>query len=185
MKQFTQRQKIVGGVFSIVTVVWSIDMLSGGPVPDQASAAPPPTLITNDVGLPPAPENIDSIIEALNQRHTTREPLPFAQLKRDIFTPTEALKAGTAPELPNTDALAEAAALEAEQAPEASFESLHSLQGVINGRTPLALIDGRLAPVGAEIDGYLLVEIECDAVTLEKDGRRVTLRVIAAEPRRE
>ena len=67
MKPVSQRHKLIGGVFVIVGVAWSVDMLTGGPVPQDAAAADNPELLPGKVELPPDPEDLDQIIQALRK----------------------------------------------------------------------------------------------------------------------
>jgi hypothetical protein len=57
------------------------------------------------------------------------------------------------------------------------FADRHTLEGVILGPKPMAVVDGRLLSPGAALDAYTLVEIQRDRVVFERhgDSERVTL----------
>ena len=146
-------------------------MLSGGPGPSPAEAGPSPALTSGPAALPPDPADLEALIEALQRDRGTRSTLPFEQVKRDLFVPTERFEAVLVPVVgEDSEGLA-------------PFETRHELQGVLTGRVPLALIDGLLLREGAEIDGYRLVEIHADFVVLRQGREQVTLRVTSAGDR--
>ena len=182
MKAVSRRHKLIGGVLGIVSAAWAIDMLSGGPGPSPAEAGPSPALTSGPAALPPDPADLEALIEALQRDQGTRSTLPFEQVKRDLFVPTERFEAVLVPVV-GEDSEGEP---EGELQPAeglAPFETRHELQGVLTGRVPLALIDGLLLREGAEIDGYRLVEIHADFVVLRQGREQVTLRVTSAGDR--
>lgn len=170
MKTFSQRQKILGGVFLIVGVAWSMDMLTGGPQPAPAGAVP--TLTLEVMPMPPEPQELEALIDGIMQPPPAREALPFEFATRDVFQPSAAMP------IVGDGGLGSAIEGESEEAREnaqVAFDSQHQLQGIIAGRVPLALIDGQLVGVGVVIDGHRLTEIQRDEVIFELDGRRISL----------
>ena len=178
MKPISQRHKVIGGVFVIVGVAWSLDMLTGGPLPPDAAASNNSALLPPKVELPPDPTDLDQIITALRQEQSTRQTLPFEQAARDVFTPADWF-------IEQTESAAEPISTKVDHASRAEaasvvFEKKHQLQGVLTGRIPLALIDGQLVREGARVDDYVLVEIKDDQVTFRNECERVILRVTPA-----
>ena len=175
MIAISRRQKLLGGVFVIFSAAWAIDMLSGGPGPSPAEATLSPLVTGGPTEPPPDPADLEDLIEALQREQATRVALPFAQVRRDLFVPTEQFEAVLL--LVADEALAKAA-----EQPERSmekpppFESRHVLKGVLTGRVPLALIDGVLVRAGAQIDGYRVVEIHPDFVVL-RQGQNPVVRL--------
>lgn len=174
MSAITGRQKLIGGVFCIVTAAWLTDMLTGQPAPSNADAAPSAQLVGPAPAVAAAcPEDLAALIASLGNLRSTRAPLPFDQVSRDLFMPTASMEARLRP--------IEVAAVEDADGPEGPeslpFSARHRLQGILTGRVPLALIDGQLLRRGAIIDGHRLAEIGRDSVVLQGDGDRVVLRV--------
>jgi hypothetical protein len=180
MRKLSQRQKLLGGVFGIVAGVWGIDRLTGGPGPSAADAAPSPVVVGGPVAMPPDPPDLEAVIESLrSDRAGDLAPL-LGWGERDLFVPTRSMEAALRP--PDSASIGAAAdACEEEAAKSLPFDGRHVLQGVLTGRTPLALIDGELYRCGAEVEGYRLIEIRRDYVVFVGEGSRVTLRVAGAE----
>ncbi|HWA49613.1 MAG TPA: hypothetical protein VG742_15175 [Dongiaceae bacterium] len=56
------------------------------------------------------------------------------------------------------------------------FKTTHHLTGVLTGNgRPVAMIDGRIVPVGQSIDGYRLVDVSHRSATFELGQTQVTL----------
>jgi|SRR5581483_10432434 len=55
------------------------------------------------------------------------------------------------------------------------FEQTHHLNGVMVGRFPAAMIDGKLVAVGQVLDGYKLVSVTHGAATFQSGETQVTL----------
>jgi hypothetical protein len=52
-----------------------------------------------------------------------------------------------------------------------------TLQGVLGGRTPMALINGVSVPVGREVAGARVISIRSNAVLIDRQGQREWLRL--------
>jgi len=169
---------MIGGAFGLVTIVWGIDMLTGGPAPSSAAATPAAVVAPANVAPLPDPADLEAVIAALSDDHAPLPALPFQRVTRDLFAPTPSMEAALALAAP---ALSGKSELREEPAAEPlPFPARHELQGVLMGRVPLALIDGHLCRRGTEIDGYRLVEVRRDYVVLQRGQSRVTLRVVIA-----
>jgi hypothetical protein len=177
MTQMLTRHKLIGGVLGVVSAAWAVDVLTGEPGPSPANAALSPPIATELVARPPDPADLASVIESLRDDDVPRARLPLDAAMRDLFVPTPQMEAAlevaspatTAPEPPATSATEPI-----------QFETRHELQGVLTGRVPLAVIDGRLYPRGSEVDGYRLVELRRDCAIFQRGESQVTLRVATA-----
>ena len=63
------------------------------------------------------------------------------------------------------------------EGPAASSGQPFTLNGVVTGNPPLALINNRVVQKGEEIDGYVLKEVFPKKVILEKEGKTVEARL--------
>ncbi len=177
MKSFSPRQKLFGGVFGLVAIMWGIDMLTGNPEPSPASAASS-SPISAAVELPLDPVDIDALVESLHSHRNIRAALPFEHISRDLFVPTPAMAIVLNPPVSTEMRKSEPREQPAAEPPP-PFEAQHTLQGVLTGRIPLALVDDLLLRRGAELDGYRLVEIRHDFVVFQRGRMRVVLSVAA------
>ncbi|PKQ73395.1 MSHA biogenesis protein MshK [Aeromonas sobria] len=65
-----------------------------------------------------------------------------------------------------------------------SSAGLPKLQSVMLGNGPaLAVLNGKSYRVGQQVDGYMLLAINADAVVLEKAGKRHTVVLFASKIR--
>lgn len=65
-----------------------------------------------------------------------------------------------------------------------SSAGLPKLQSVMLGNGPaLAVLNGKSYRVGQQVDGYMLLAINADAVVLEKAGKRHTVALFASKIR--
>lgn len=85
---------------------------------------------------------------------------------RDIFAP---------PKPPKAAILPAAVAVAAAAAPPKPLPALKLSGTVAGGKRPLAVINGRFLRNGEVIDGYEVVSISRDRVTLQGEGRKVVL----------
>jgi hypothetical protein len=170
------RYKVFGGVFAVVTIVWTVDLLTRQLGPRPAAATPSPAEATETVKLPPDPDDLHEVIESLRSESVGRAMLLFDHVARDLFTPTPRMQAtlATAGTIP---ASAEDPDARKEAVEPTPFDAQHELQGVLMGRVPLAVVDGKLYPCGAEIDGYRLIALHGDHVVFARKGERAILRV--------
>lgn len=180
MSSISRRHKLFAGIFCVFAAAWGIDLLSGGQVPGSADAASSSALAAQPVAVPAGPADIETIIESLRDDGVTHAALPFDQTTRDLFVPTSRMEAILRVASQPVGGSETPGEPEARLTP---FDASHQLQAVLTGRVPLALIDGRLYRLGAEIDGYRLIELCQDYVVLQRDGSRVTLRVASIENR--
>lgn len=169
------RGRLLAGGLVIVFVLWMSDLLSHYPSPLAAKAAGPLT-IAQLVPDPPDRAALDAFLACVE---TVRLPVALAGL-RDPFART----ASTVPAVP----IVNAAPLELVEVNESSrmpesphattpFEHSHRLQGVVLGERPFAMIDGKSYRVGDRIDGYRILSIERERVTLQGIDCRATLRL--------
>ncbi|HQL54927.1 MAG TPA: hypothetical protein PLQ87_09485, partial [Phycisphaerae bacterium] len=91
---------------------------------------------------------------------------------RDLFAEAE-VPAG-APEL---DAAVEDVVAVPEIDPVAEFQAAHRLVGVMLGQRPLAVIDERVMPLHAEVDGFRLVQVARDFVVLRRADTGAQVRL--------
>lgn len=167
----SRRVRMLLGGLSFTTVVWATDWITG-------RGAPQPALAGEGVATPaasqPAPLDVDALIAAI----TLNEPSDAIELDfRDPFTPSGKLL--ELEQKPAPAAARDPAAQAAADAP--TFDHAHVLHAAIIGDVPLALVDGVLLSIGAELDGLRLAEIYRDHVIFRDDrGAAYTLRL---EPR--
>jgi hypothetical protein len=172
------RQRLLGGALLLAGAIWGMDALTGksGPAPAVAQAAKAPA--TPPAG--PAWAEVDEVLTRLTRRADdplSAEPAPPV---RDLFWPTPTLEAAF-PAQP--EALAEPIA---EPSPaEDDFAERHRLVAVMLGPTPLAVVDEKLIPLHAELDGFRLVSVSRDHVVFrdKSSGRSVEL-VLAERPQK-
>lgn len=160
MKRLSKRQRLLAGAFLLAAGIAAIDRVAGrgSPVPATAGQTAP-------AAAPAAPagwKEVDALVLQLTRVEYSSVADDLASLDRDVFVPTMAAStflAATAEPVP-ADEPAEPPAAE----PQVSFVDQHRLSGVILGDAPLAVIDEQLMSVGAELDGFTLVQIERDYV---------------------
>ena len=158
MRRLSPRQWVLVGALTLAGLVWAADALTrGGPPPAQAAAAGSST---------PTPiaewADVERMVEQLTRLEYESVAEALQTLDRDLFVPTDTV----AQVLTAADPAPEP---ESQQASEAEdFRSRHRLSGVVLGQMPVAVIDGRVYPLYAELDGYRLVEIRRDGVLLRK-----------------
>ncbi len=171
MKAVPRRSKVAGGALGVVICMWVVDSMWGNGRPDSASASFAPTVTPSPVSQP---TDLAGPLRPLAPPSVMRADLELDRLQRDLFVTTTVMEAAYQP----TDA-DPSDDTEAERNRQAAvpFEQRHELQGVLTGRNPFAVIDGSLASPGAELDGFVLVEIHRDHVVFQRDGLRVILSV--------
>jgi len=170
MIKLNPRQRVLAGAALLVTVAWLLDRLSGANRPATAAAssapaavAPPPT---------PAPasgrnDDVKSVLERLLGPQPLAPALPIGPHTRDAFALTPQMRAALV--AGQTDERTQA------RVEQAAFEERYRLQAVLTGRVPLAIINDAVYGVGAELDGYEVLEIHGDRVLLGRGEQRVIL----------
>ena len=170
---FTQRRILLLMGLGVSLLVWIADaIVGGGPKTAQAT-------VTSDL-QPTVSESTTPLDQAarwlalLRDDPRGRAPLGLNQFSRDPFDVSEAmlrtLRAPAQFAAPVVDELDEPPRQQ-------QFEDRHNLRGVVAGRNPRAVVDGYILAIGAELDGYQVVEIQRDAVIFERDGDRRTLSI--------
>ncbi len=174
MKRLTKLQRLLAGGLVLALGIWAIDALtgkSGRPAHARAASA------TAAATAPAADWNeVDALVARLTQQRYVSVIPDLDRTPRDLFSPSPAMESLLAPAPPpapepNTPALAEEAA--------SDFQSRHQLSGVVIGRNPLAIVDGRVLHRNGELDGYRLVELQRDFVVFQepRTGARATLKL--------
>ena len=171
MKAVPRRSKVAGGALGVVICLWVVDSMWGNGTPDSASASSAPTVTPSPVS---EPTDLAEPLRPLAPPSVLNADLELDWLRRDLFVATTVMEAA----YPSTDA-GPGDDTEAERNRQAAlpFEQRHELQGVLTGRNPFAVIDGSLVSPGAEVDGFVLIEIHRDHVVFQRDGSRVLLSV--------
>ena len=158
MKRIPATQRMLIGVLTLAGLAWAVDAYTGTTRPAAASAALSQVPVT--VTGPANWEEVDEMVRRLTQISYDSVAEKLIGLNRDLFMPTPLIDAACAP-LP---APVEETAPETRDAapPKPEFGALHELGGVILGESPLAVVDDRVLPLGAVLDGYILVELQRD-----------------------
>jgi hypothetical protein len=176
MKRLTRKQRVLGTALLLAGLVLGADRFfgSGHPAPLQAaqavSAAPPST-------AEDAQDFADSLAR-LSRNEYVSVADRIDQLQRDLFEPTAIMETAFTPV--ETDSPAELAAAAAQSAAsDADFQTRHKLEGVMLGRTPLAVIDGQVLAVNSDLDSFTLLEVQRDRVVFRQPatGARVVLEL--------
>ena len=165
MKRLSKRHKLLAGALGFAGVMWAVDSMVGSGAPAPAAAA----ATTADENTAPVRwEDLTPLIAELTAQPHDAFP-DNGQPQRDPFMPVvgamqAAALAASTPDL--------SGAAETTTPPEdvISFAELHVLDGVALGRRPVAMIDGRMLPLGARLDGYRLSTILRDQVVFEPIG---------------
>lgn len=158
MIKLTQRRRLLGGVLLIAAGFWVADHLGGGGTkPRPAQAAPTPD------AAPPLtvgewPEVGELVASVTRPPYQPVEP-ELDRLPRDLFAPTDHVERMLAQSVPTPPP-------ESQPAPTAgpSFAERHTFSGILHGARPLAVVDQRVLPLQAELDGHVLIEIQRDYV---------------------
>ena len=176
MIRLTRKQRVLGAALFLAGLIWGADHFfgRGGPAPLQAAQTAP--------ARPPSTDDDTQAFSDSLARLSRNEYVSVAgeidQLQRDLFEPTAVMETAFTPVETNPPPeLAATAARSA--APEADFQTSHNLEGVLLGRTPLAVIDGQVLTVNSDLDGYTLLEVQRDRVVFQQPatGARVVLEL--------
>jgi hypothetical protein len=179
MKTLSTRTKVFLGTLGGVVLLWVLDTFTGPGTPEPAKAGPP----TERVPIAVQP-NIDAEPVTAHWIFTASRPAevdqPIDQLDRDLFMPTSTMDAAYAPEAAESsrgDADDGKPVIDARP-----FETRHQLQGLVVGRRSFAVIDGGVVSLGADFDGYALVEVHRDHAVFARNGVRAILTLGLPSP---
>jgi len=172
MTKLNKRQRLLIAGLGLAAGVWAIDSLTGGGQPQQARAAQKPT---GEAAVTVQWCDVSQTVARLTDA-TYRSIAPdLLRVERDLFAPSAVMERvyAPAPSVP-------VAKQPVEQDPAVvDFVGQHTLDGVLTGRRPVAVINGRPLALGAELDGHRLVEVARARVSLERvsDGEVVELEL--------
>lgn len=169
MKPLTLRQKLLLGVLTLTAGTWALDTINRGGTPRQAAAAQ-----EGAPGSAAPPETAALSVRELAEHLLSGAPqarLAPDEPQRNLFEMTAEMSAALAP-APPPPPVVDRREDDRPDTPEAP-----KLQGVITGRVPLAILDGRLCPLGSEVDGWRVVEILRDRVLLRRTAEAVWVAV--------
>ncbi|MBN2447265.1 MAG: hypothetical protein JXO22_11090 [Phycisphaerae bacterium] len=180
MNALTRKRKVLFGVLAIVAVGWLVDALFsvGRPSVAQAKTGASDSAALEPIQLKAA--ELAPLIAALSGSAPESVPESGVHPERDPFS----LPASFGRVIDTALAAAPPALEDPSRppvAPAPPFEQCHSLQGIIAGPTPLALIDGELMARGDRVDGAELIDIQRDYAVFDKDGQRILLTLTARE----
>ena len=168
------RQKLCVGVLGVAAAALVVDRVFLAP----DTAGPAPASAADRPDAAPAAGQVQPLIDdgtaapgvsVAQQLQTAWQQcqVDLASL-RDAFSPPRQWVAQAAPDRP-----VEPARIAAER-----FVKQHRLKSVMAaGRGGSAIVDDKLLAVGQKLDGFTLVTVAAEAVVLEGDGVRVTLRL--------
>lgn len=167
MKRIPTRMRVLGILAIAAGLFWVVDRFTaGGPqtaAGATASSAPP-------VPVADWEETTALILRLTTDTYAPVEP-ELAAL-RDLFAEAE-VSAG-APEL---DVAVEDVVAVPETDPVVEFQAAHRLVAVMLGQRPLAVIDERVMPLHAEVDGFQLVQVARDFVVLRRADTGAQVRL--------
>jgi hypothetical protein len=176
MKRLTLTQRVLLIALAAALTGLGYDRLVGTGRTRTAQAenqATPPTADTPDW------PTIDRIIWRLT--HGDYQPLgdQLTRLRRDLFVPTDGMLHALTDQASSTKDIEVAAADDSDpaRAPEPTFADRHRLLGITLGARPLAVVDGRLVPRGATVDGHQLVEIRRSHVVFRDPVTKESIRL--------
>lgn len=169
------RRQILLAALGLVASSWIVDWLMGGAEPRPAVAKSPEKAESAPAPAAKQPVDVPALIRRLVAAAAESQPHERARNMADPFTPRGAIAELLTPR-PTPAAAQAAPSKPAEGVPGAQV-----LQGVVLGRTRLAVIDGRLCAVGDRFGDYRLVRIERDFV--EFSGPDGSIR-LGLRPRR-
>jgi hypothetical protein len=182
MKRITAKRGVLAGALVLAAVVWLLDRSSDNNHPAAAQAGQSGALLADrrDGGLARADwEPATALVDRLMRD----EYVPVAEepkrTGRDLFVPTKTVEDAVAAANPVPGPGATEASREAPAVAEQDFRTRHKLMGVTVGGNPLAVVDGRVLPLNAELDGCTLIEVQRDSVVFQetRTGVRITLEL--------
>jgi hypothetical protein len=180
MKRLSKRQRLLAGALLVAGAIAAIDRFTGGgpPAPARAreatEAAPP--------AAPAGWNDVNALVAKLTQSDYASVADELEQLERDVFVPTSSARAAFVANDPAPAEPTEPPAAERQ----AGFLERHNLSGVVLGETPLAVVDEQLLSLFAQVDGFMLVQIERDYVVFQELGTDTRLVLeLAARPKNQ
>ncbi|HEV2294629.1 MAG TPA: hypothetical protein VGR35_12305 [Tepidisphaeraceae bacterium] len=164
-------QLVVLGGLSVVAAAVLIRLLSSGPQSAPAATVGTTPLLPNAavVSSQAAPQPANGAVSVTWPTAVARDPF-----QSDLVFPP-------APPLPPAKVEPTAVAPPATSSPQVSLaalakEKIH-LKATVLGDRPLAMMNGRVYRVGEVIEGFLIVEIEKNQITIERNDLRLVITV--------
>jgi len=156
MRRLNARQRLLLGALLLAGVILALDRFTGRAQPAAAQAQPGTTA---PAAAPLGWQEVETRLARVQENYVS-VAAELQRLERDLFVPSAAIDATygtlqTAPEREETQSVVD---------PAAEFRARHRLLGVMLGSLPLATIDDRVLPLGAELEGYRLVRVTRDQV---------------------
>lgn len=167
MRRITGRQRLLLGGLVVAVGVWLADSRTGDGQPQAAQAQSAAT--GQPAAAPVVWQDMGPLLDQLTTSGYVSVADRLQNLDRDLFMPTAKIETALGAATPTEDEVADA---EAQPVVDrvAEFRERHRLVGVLLGGAGWAVIDGRLYPLRAELDGYRLVEIGRDRVVFADPG---------------
>lgn len=176
MGRLTGRQRLLVLILLAAVGYWVIDstLISAKPRSVQAGQQP-------EADTTPSArwEDVSDVLSAFAGAPYQSVDERIQSLDRDLFLPTAAVERLFA-SAEEEEAREQGDEVRENEPPQPGFADAHTLVGVMLGKAPMAIVDGEhLLPIGAEIDGYRLIEVYRDHAVFEclEAGARVRLTV--------
>ena len=167
------RQKLVmlGGV-SVVGLAVGIRMLSSGPKAAPAATVVPPAVPAMVGSAAPLSQPAKPALMIAWPTDITRDPF-----QSDLVFPPAAPPPAPLPVEPKVDVPAVVTPV----APPVDLGALVAekiqLKGTVLGDRPIAMMNGRVYRVGEVLEGFKIVEIAKNQITVERDATRFVVKV--------
>jgi hypothetical protein len=176
VKRIFGRNRVLTAALLVAGGVWLADALTrGGPTPARAAQTAAP-VVAPVINWP----EIEEHVARLTRADYASVSADVDGLDRDLFAPSQVVADALAASAPPPVVELEDPQVSAEQ----DFRARHKLTGVIVGQRPLAVVDERLWPLGAEQDGFQLIEVQRDHAVFRHTTTdiRLTLELPRALP---
>lgn len=190
------RKILLGSALGLALAIFALDRLSGGgprtaDAAARTSSASQPLTGSEGDALPPqaqreagpvaaqTADDIATLLRRIEAEHDPVSTLHLADLARDPFVATAALRATASGTAGATASPSKEAQPEKADVP---FEKRHRLLGVVTGPVPLAVIDGEPYRLGDTIDGYRLIDIQREYAVLSRETTVLTLHIVREVP---
>ncbi len=184
MTRLTRTQRILFGVLGLAVIGLGYDSYQRGGGPRRAQGG------QQTPGAAGASLRSRQDVAALIRRLTTTryEPIQgeLVRASRDPFLPSPLMQQAYHPPEPESEpdpAEIAAAARAAQAPPPPAFDEVHRVTAVLLGRRPVAVVNGQMLSLGAELAGHRLVEIRRNVVVFENldSGSHVSLTLTAED----